>query len=210
MKTVIALSLLVLVATPLVGQDVPKPTPAGNVGERKILQRSERGTLVDRMENVRGDTGKWSDEAQLQHVPSPDRKPANQSLDDWVDEMAERAFQPTPSDDNWLVFRTRQFDDNDRVWIESVERKGDEFTIVMTEAIWKGNYFKTFTFYQVLAINLGRLEPGTYKAKWIIKPLEFTRFEDPGKPQDNWPKDEKPAQRKTIDLTASFTVRKPE
>lgn len=208
MKSVIPFGLLILVATSLAGQGVPKLIPTGNEWVRKIEQRSERGTLVDRLENVRGDTGKWNDAAKLLHLPSPDRKPPNQSLDDWADEVAEKPFQPTPSEENWLVFRSRQFDDNDRVWIESVERKGNEFTIVVNEAIWKGHYFKTFTFYQVLAINLGRLEPGSYQAKWIIKPLDFTRFEDPGKPQDNWPKDEKPVQRKAVDLMAAFTISK--
>jgi len=61
------------------------------------------------------------------------------------------------TDDNCLIFQTRQLDDNDRVWVESVERQGNEFTIVMKEAIWQGYYYKTFTGYEVLVVNLGKL-----------------------------------------------------
>jgi hypothetical protein len=98
------------------------------------------------------------------------------------------------------------------VWVERIERRGNEFVVVLNQAIWRGNYFKTFTYYQVVAVNLGKLAPGGYKAKWIIKPMEFKNFEDPGRPQDsqqklNWPKDEKPAAgKKEVELSVAFTV----
>jgi len=176
----------------------------------KVLKdRTERGTLNARREIVRGDSGKWNDAPRLQHAPPIQRKPPKQSLDDWADQLAEKKFQPTSNDDNWLVFRSRQLDDNDRVWVERIERRGNEFLVVLCEAIWQGYYQKTFTYYPVLGVNLGRLAPGNYKAKWVIQPLQFKRFEDPGKPQDNWPKDEQPVAKRPVELSVAFTVVSP-
>jgi hypothetical protein len=87
-------------------------------------------------------------------------------------------------DDNWLLFKTRQLDDNDRAWIDRVERKGNQFTVVLNQAIWQGRYLKTFTYYNVYGVNLGRLPPGRYEAKWIVKPLTFREFEGNGRPSD--------------------------
>ena len=210
-----ALALLLVSIAPLVAQDAkPAAPPSGTEWTRTISQRTERGTLGDQQQMVRGDSGKWNDSPRLQHLPAPRQKTPRQSLDDWADQAASEKFQPTPADENWLVFRTKQLDDNDRVWVERIERKGNEFVITLNQAIWQGKYFKTFTYYQVVAVNLGRLAPGSYKAKWIIKPLEFKSFEDPGKPQDSqqkliWPKDENPsAGRKEVELTVAFTVAK--
>jgi|GEM_PF-1459672 len=174
----------------------------------KVLKdRTGRGSLCDRREMVRGDSGKWNDAPRLQHAPPIQRKPPRQSLDDWADQLGK--FQPTGNDDNWLVFRSRQLDDNDRVWVERIERRGNEFLVVLHEAIWQGHYQKTFTYYPVLGVNLGKLAPGHYKAKWVIQPLQFKRFEEPGRPQDNWPKDEQPAGKKPFELTVAFTVVSP-
>lgn len=171
----------------------------------KVLKdRTERGTLSDRRELVRGDSGKWNDAPRLQHAPPLQQKPPRQSLDDWADQLGK--FQPTSADDNWLVFRSRQLDDNDRVWVERIERRGNEFVVVLNEAVWQGYYQKTFTYYQVLGVNIGKLAPGLYKVKWIIQPMQFKRFEDPGKPQDNWPKDEQRAGGKPAELSVAFTV----
>lgn len=201
------MTLVLALVAPLAAQDAAPAKPAsGTEWIRKLAQRSERGKLGDLSEAVRGDSGKWNDAPRLQLLPSPREKGPRQSLDDWADEAAARTFRPTAKDENWLVFRTRQLDDNDRVWIERIERRGGEFVIVLSEAIWKGNYFKTFTYYQVLAVNLGPLAPGAYKARWIVQPLEFRAFEDPGKPQDNWPKDERPAGRKAVELSLDFEV----
>jgi hypothetical protein len=176
---------------------------------KQVKDRPERGTLSDRRELVRGDTGKWNDHATLQHAPPIQQKPAKLSLDDWAAQLADKKFQPTSDDDNWLILRSRQLDDNDRVWVERIERRGNEFLVVLNEAIWQGHYQKTFTYYPVLGVNLGKLPPGQYKAKWVIQPLQFRRFEDPGKPQDNWPKDEQPAGRKPVELSVAFTVATP-
>ena len=132
-------------------------------------------------------------------------------LDDWADELTEKKPQTKAIDDNWLLFRTRQLDDNDRVWIEKIERSGNAFTITMHEAIWQGNYFKTFTWYEVTAVNLGKLPPGDYTVKWIVKPLTFKQLEKPREAQNNyqtnWPTDEKPGERKTVELKTTFSVR---
>ena len=174
---------------------------------KALKERTERGTLSDRREMVRGDSGKWNDAATLQHAPPIPQKPQGLSLDDWADQLADKKFKLKAHEDNWLIFRTRQLDDNDRAWVETIERRGDEFTIVLSEATWQGRYFKTFTFYEVVAVNLGQLPPGDYAVKWLVKPLVFTRFEDPGKPQDNWPKDERPSAAKPVTLQAAFSVR---
>ena len=178
---------------------------------KAVKERSECGTLSDQRQLVRGDTGKWSDSAALQHAPSLAQKPQGMSLDDWADELAEKKPATTASDDNWLLFRTRQLDDNDRVWVEKIERSGNEFTITMHEAIWQGNYFKTFTYYEVSAVNLGNLPPGDYTVKWIVKPLTFKQLEKPREAQNNyqtnWPIDDQPAGGKPVELKAAFSVR---
>jgi hypothetical protein len=184
----------------------PPKAPQGDVWTKSLPDRAKRDALSDRRELIRGDSGKWNDAPRLQHTPPIQRKPAKMSLDDWADQLAENKFQPTSDDDNWLVYRSRQLDDNDRVWVERIERRGDEFRVVLNEAIWQGYYQKTFTYYPVLGVNLGKLAPGNYKVKWVIQPLQFKRFEEPGKPQDNWPKDEQPAGGKPVELSAAFTV----
>ena len=175
---------------------------------RSLKDRAARGTLSDSRQMVRGDTGRWSGRATLQHAPPIERKPQGVSLDDWAEQLADKPFQATTNDDNWLVFRSRQLDDNDRVWVEKIERRGNEFTVVLNEAIWQGRYLKTFTYYELAAVNLGKLPAGEYAVKWQVKPLVFDRFEDPGKPQDNWPRDERPGTAKPVELPAAFSVRK--
>ena len=51
-----------------------------------------------------------------------------------------------------------QLDDNDRLWIERIERKGNRITVVLNRAVWQGYYRKNFTeaaswFKRVLNIN---------------------------------------------------------
>ncbi len=178
---------------------------------KTVKAPAERGTLSDQRQLVRGDTGKWNDAATLQHASPIAQKPQGVSLDDWADELAENKLQTTAADDNWLIFRTRQFDDNDRAWIEKIERSGNAFTITMHEAIWQGNYFKTFTYYEVTAVNLGKLPAGDYTVTWIVKPLTFKLLEKPKEAisnyQTNWPTDDQPSSAKTVELKASFSVR---
>jgi hypothetical protein len=208
---------LVIISVPLFAQESKPPETRDGQGVRDDAQqedswakavkdRSKRGTLHDAFQNVRGDSGKWNDEPILQHAPPIGQKPAKMSLDDWADQLLKRAFQLTSNEDNWLLLRTRQLDDNDRVWVERVERRGNQFTVVVNEAIWQGRYSKTFTYYSAFGVNLGKLEPGRYEVKWIIKPLGFKQFEGDGRPNDNWPKDERPADKKPTELRVTFSV----
>jgi hypothetical protein len=127
-------------------------------------------------------------------------------LDEWSDQLLDREFQPTSDDDNWLLFRSRQLDDNDRMWVERIVRRGNQLTVVAHEAVWRGRYQKNFTHHVVIGVNLGQLEAGTYKARWIIKPLVFDKFDEPGRRVDNWPADERPGDRKPTELPMAFTV----
>jgi hypothetical protein len=184
--------------------------PPLTVTVKSLEDRTKRGTLSDRREFVRGDTGKWNDKATLQHAPPIQQKPSGMLLDDWADELAGKKAVTTAADDNWLIFRSRQFDDNDRVWIEKIERRGHAFTVELNEATWQGKYFKSFTYYEVTAVNLGPLPPGTYTVKWLVKPLTFKQLEKPAQPnrdnKDNWPIDEQPTGAKPVELQAAFSV----
>lgn len=165
MKT--ALTSLILTFTPLLLAQENPPADRGIQNAREM---------------VRGDSGKWNDTAILQVIPPPSRKPAGMNLDAWGDSLLKNPAVPEAVEETWLLFRTRQLDDNDRVWVEKVEREGNTITVKMREAIWQGNYFKTFTYYGVLAVNLGKLPPGRYTVKWIAEPLAFTKFDGDGRP----------------------------
>lgn len=108
--------------------------------------------------------------------------------------------------DPWLIFRTAQLDDHDRLWIKKIERKKDHITIVLNHAVWQGDYAKNFTWYGIFAVNPGTLPPGKYQAKWIVKPFGFLQFEDPGNRRTSWPKDEQAIEGKDISVATSFTV----
>lgn len=219
MKTLSAsiIAPLVIACAPLAAQESQPPgardpqraaaAPRGDAWVKALADRSQRGTLHDAFQMVRGDSGKWNDEPRVQHAPPIGQKPAKTSLDDWADQLLEKkTFRTTTSDDNWLLFRTRQLDDNDRVWVERIERQGNRFTVVLSEAIWQGRYSKTFTYYSLFGVNLGQLAPGKYEAQCVIQPLSFRQFEGTGRPADNWPKDERPAEKKSLELRAAFNV----
>ncbi|MBE7494206.1 MAG: hypothetical protein HS117_04640 [Verrucomicrobiaceae bacterium] len=173
---------------------------------KAVKDPTQRGTLSDQRQLVRGDTGKWNDAAMLLHTTKPQGMP----LDDWMDAASEKKHAVTTADENWLLFRTRQLDDNDRVWIEKIERSGNAFTITMHEAIWQGNYFKTFTWHEVTAVNLGKLPAGDYTVTWLVKPLVFKQLEKPREAQNNyqtnWPVDDQPGEKKPVELKTKFTV----
>ena len=135
--------------------------------------RAKRAALHDSAQLVRGDSGKWNDDAHLLLAPSIERKPAKMSLDAWADQLQKKKVQLTDNDDHWLILRTEQLDDNDRVWVERIERRGQQITLVANQAKWQGKYFRNFTCYHVIALNLGKLTPGKYETKWIIQPLVF-------------------------------------
>lgn len=208
--------VLVTVCPALQAQEpTPPDVRQGDSWTRVLRDRAQRGTLQDVFQKVRGDTGRWSDEPRLLLAPPVDTKPAQTSLDDWLDQLAEKpAHAPTSSEDTWLLLRTRQLDDNDRLWIERIERRGNQITVTLNEAIWQGKYFKTFTFYHVYGVNLGKLPPGEYEASWVIAPLTFKQFEGDGRPAsfgsgkqiDNWSKDDATAEKKPVELRTKFRV----
>jgi len=181
---------------------------------KALEDRSQRGKLHDAAQLVRGDSGRWNDEERWVHCPAPPKMAARFSLDDWGDEWSAKKAAPTAGDENWLMLSTRQLNDHDRVWVERVERRGNRLTVLVNQSVWRGKYFKNFTCYQVLGINVGRLEPGTYQATCILRPWTFSKFDGNGQPQekveerfrDNWPRDEQPADRKPVELSLSFVV----
>lgn len=168
----------------------------GDTWSKAVKSPAERGSLEVRAENVRGDTGKWRDDALIQAAPALAEIPGKFSIDDWADNLLEAKAKLTASGDTWLVFRTRQFDDNDRAWVEMIERHGNRFNVVMHQAIWKGRYGKSFTYYRVIVVNLGKLPAGDYEATWTVQPLSFTTFEDPKNFQTSTSKGEQPAKEK--------------
>ena len=186
---VTALFCHTILATALMADD-------SDTWSKALKSQAERGSLEVRAENVRGDTGKWRDDALIQAAPALAEIPGKFSLDDWADKLLDANATLTASGDTWLVFRTRQFDDNDRAWVEKIQRQGNRFNVVMHQAIWKGRYGKSFTYYRVIVVNLGKLPAGNYEATWTVQPLSFTTFEDPKKFQTSTSKDEQPAKEK--------------
>ncbi len=180
--------------------------PPGKAWVRSLTDRGERGTLQDEFQYVRGDSGKWNDDPILQLAPPLARKPAQLRLDDWADQLLEQDVKLRPGDETWLLLRTRQLDDNDRVWIDRIERRGARFTIVVNEAIWQGRYQKTFTYYSTFGINLGKLDAGRYTVTVLMQPLTFQRFDGDGRPRENWPQDERPAEKMAVELRQAFDV----
>ena len=185
--------------------------PAQDAGPvSKVLEnRKDRGTLADRIEKVRGDSGKWRDEARLQVSATPGPLPQSKApLDDWADALDVEKTSLTSGDDTWLIFRTAQLDDNDRVWIEKIERKGGRIEVILNHAVWQGDYSKNFTWYGVVAVNLGKLPAGDYEVDWRVKPLVFLQFEDPKNRRASWPRDEAPAgeQAESKKLGIAFSV----
>lgn len=191
-----------------------EPSAGGNAWTKSLADRSKRGTLHDAALLVRGDTGRWNDAEQWIHAPSPAQSSARLALDDWFEQWSVKKFESTAADDHWLLLRTQQLNDNDRIWVDRVERNGNRITVHVIQAAWRGKYFKNFTCYHVFGINLGKLPASDYEAECILHPLTFTVFDGTGKPQDygpgkpkeNWPKDETPTDKKPLKLSTKFTV----
>lgn len=203
-SAMLAASVLAEDAKPAKAADAS--APAGDSWTRKLKDRAERGKLQDHLQIVRGDSGKWNAESKLQFAPAIQRKPAALSLDDWADVLAKEKIKLSGAEETWLIFRTRQLDDSDRVWVEKIERRGNQFMVELNQAIWQGNYVKNFTYYTAFGVNLGKLPPGEYEAKWVVQPLVFRQAEAAADPKDRWPKDERPAQAKPTEFLTKFTV----
>src|SRR5262245_8927410 len=199
MLRITALVCSAIVSLPLCAQDWTK----------EAKDPTKRAALHDSAQRVRGDSGKWNDDAGIFHVPPAPAKSTKVSLDAWVDQQAKKKPQMTDKDEHWLVLRSEQLDDNDRIWIERIERHGRQITIVARQAKWQGKYFRNFTYYQVIGINLGKLGPGKYDVKWVTQPMVFTKFDGDGKALDsNWPMDGRPADKKPTEQLITITVSK--
>jgi hypothetical protein len=184
---------------------------------KALADRSQRGTLHDAALIVRGDSGRWMDEETFVHAPPPAKANSRWALDDWVDAWSEKKYDSTAADDNWLILRTKQLNDNDRLWVERVERSGNKLKVVVTLASWRGKYQKNFTLYHVFGVNVGKLAPGEYEATCVILPAAFTKFDGSGRPVENTPEgrqkenaalDDAPTDAKPLERTLKFTVGK--
>src|SRR5262245_7607942 len=73
---------------------------------KESKDRAKRAALHDAAQLVRGDSGKWSDEARVQHAPPIQQKPAKMTLDAWADQLLKKKVELTDRDDSWLIFRS--------------------------------------------------------------------------------------------------------
>lgn len=174
---------------------------------RESKDRAKRTALHGAAQLVRGDSGKWNEVAVLLHAPPLAQKPPKLTLDAWADQLRKKKFDANDMDELWLIYRTEQLDDNDRIWIERIERRGKQINVVANFAKWQGKYFRNFTHYQVIAVNLGKLEAGKYDVKWLLQPHEFAKFDGDGKALDaNFPKDERRVEKKSAELRLTISV----
>lgn len=190
------------VAPPSDRQDKQEP----ETWTKKVTDRSKRDSLSGSAENVRGDSGKWNDKPKFQYAPPLGQKPPRMLLDDWAESLDNKKIRLTGKDDTWFILQTRQLNDNDRVWVEKVERRGDQLEITVHEAVWTGRYSKNFTYYKAMAVNIGKLKAGKYTATLRIKNFEFQKFDGSGRPKDSWSLDEKPVQRDPVELKTEFMI----
>jgi hypothetical protein len=153
-------------------------------------------TLSHVHEYVRPSSGVTSKEDQLIVVPGP--KPKERTPSQWFNSGLKADNDLAADQEAWLLFRSKQLSDFDRMWVERVERADDTFTVTMSRAIWLGPYAANATFHEVHGVNLGKLPAGKYTVKWIVRESGYEEF---GK--DGWPpKDRKPAQ--SAELKTSF------
>ena len=176
-----------------------KSQPAETKVLRQLKGTDDRGTLRDAGQKVRGGKSTKRDELQHSHPLKPRHKKA---LDATFENLKESDFQLTTNDDNWLLFRSKQVNDNDIEWIERIEQQGDTFTITMNRAIWDGaDYAKNITYHNVFGVNLGKLPAGKYTVKWMINTSSFATFDE-----RRLPKVLKKSQSKSVVLSATFSV----
>lgn len=164
---------------------------------KQVKSPKNRGTLRDAYQHVT--TGKRTIRDELQVAPPIDKLGVYVELETLFETLKQKRIRFSSDGNTWLLFRSKQLDDNDVEWIERVERRGNEFTVTSRRAIWDGDYAKNITFHNVFGINLGKLAAGKYTVKWVIRRSRFLEFD-----KQRWPKDEKPA--KPMELKASFRV----
>ncbi len=147
--------------------------------------------LEDAREDVQGAAaGAGPAGFSIQHAPA--YSAAKGSLSAYDAGMREKDFQLTAADDASLLVRGERLDENDRAWIERVERRGGDILVVVSLARWSGTYYWNTPCRPHFAIDLGRLPPGNYVAACVLERFEFTEFAPDGRPKDPVPHPEPP------------------
>ncbi len=140
---------------------------------KQVTQPSDRGKLHDAHQKLHGNPRATIND-ELLHVPPVDEIAKYTDYDAWFNTIKKRGKVTVAADKNqWVMFRSTQVNDNDRMWIDRIERRGDTFTIHMTRAIWRGVYTRNVTFHELFGVNLGKLPAGRYKAVWVITPAAY-------------------------------------
>eukprot|EP00913_Durusdinium_trenchii_P013392 g12573.t1 len=163
---------------------------------KQVKTPADRGTLHDAYQRVRRPP---TTRDELRYVKPISRKPARQSLKQWFDDRG--AWIHSARDEAWVLFRSKHFSDNDRMWIQKITRKGNHFTVVMHRGIWLGPYYRNVGFHEYHGVNFGKLAPGDYKVAWLVMDQGFTKIDARGFPADG-----KPFEIVTARLSTSFTV----
>ena len=169
---------------------------------KQLTSAADRGKLTDIYEKIRA--GKPVKRDELAHVYPLEKMPPRDTagnLEAWFKEYRNTEFRVTDKDNNWLLFRSRQVNDLDRMWVDRIERRGNEFIITMSRAVWNGFYTVNMTYHDLHALNLGKLSAGKYTAKWIINRSSIKKLDDRGQP-----KVIEAAKSRAVELKTEFEV----
>jgi hypothetical protein len=109
-------------------------------------------------------------------VPGP--RPAKQTPSQWFTDRLKADNALTDDQETWLLYRSRQFSDYDRMSIERIEQQGNTFTVITNHAFYLGALYRNATCHEVHGINLGKLPAGEYTVEWIIRSSAFTPAKD--------------------------------
>lgn len=168
---------------------------------KQVKTSKDRGKLRDAYQKSRNRKKTTHDEF-LRATHPADRIYSYIDLDGWFDvNKKSKKRHLTTGDNNWLMFRSKQVDDQVKSWVTANERNGDPFTIRMTRSVWTGNYTVNITYHDVIGVNLGKLPAGKYKAKWIIDRASHKEFD-----KENWPTDDAIIKKQEVELLTSFVV----
>lgn len=185
---------------PIALGDVLLPVAPGD--ERRVIRVLKSpagyGTLRDAYRKVRRGAPQKRDE--LRHAFSITAKHLR-NLPATFAGLRNAGFQNTTNDDNWLLFRSKQLNDNDRQWISRIVRQGNTLTIDFTRAVWTGDYAENDTFNEILGVNLGKLPAGRYSVKWRFGHVRFRKFDRRG-----WPAVLETTIAKPREVSVDFTV----
>ena len=90
----------------------------------------------------------------------------------------------TAKDQVWVLLRGDVLNENDRVWIESVDLRTTPKRILVVVARWKGEQITNVTYRPYFAVHLRELDGGEYSVEWQIQEATFTeeRFDENDRP----------------------------